>query len=212
VNQGGIVIHRSLRGARALAVIALVSFVPGCAPQASRGGAGTARPEMDEPAMGVGLDREDINYLVAENLAHLEASKFWMGEVVPAKPPPIVAIWPIENRTTQHIEDQLVTILSSIETTFVNSGEVRVVARNEQENLADEIRRQGGSMFDPRTAQRAGRQLGAQYFVTGRITGVDEKLSGVRRLQYSLFLQMLEVETGQVRWQHEVTRSKQLKR
>ena len=205
-------IHRSLRGVCAVAVIALVSFVSGCAPQATRGGAGTARPEMDEPALGVGLDREDINFLVAQNLASLENSKFWLGEIVPAKPPPLFAIWPIENRTSQHIEDQLVTILSSIETTFVNSGEVRVVARNEQENLGDEIRRQSGSMFDPRNAQRAGRQLGAAYFVTGRITSVDEKLSGVRRLQYSLFLQVLEVETGLVRWQHEVTRSKQLKR
>ena len=48
--------------------------------------------------------------------------------------------------------------------------------------------------------------------MTGRITGVDEKLSDIRRVQYSLFLQMLEIETGQVRWQNEVTRSKQLKR
>ena len=205
-------IRRSSRFARLAGALAAVALATACAPQATRGGAGTARPEMDEPALGVGLDREDINYLVAQNLASLEASKFWMGEVVPKSPPPIVAIWPIENRTSQHIEDQLVTILSSIETTFVNSGEVRVVARNEQENLADEIRRQSGSMFDPRTAQRAGRQLGAAYFVTGRITSVDEKLSDVRRLQYSLFLQMLEVETGLVRWQHEVTRSKQLKR
>jgi TolB-like protein len=208
------VIHpsRVVRCAVALIAIAFAALSTSCAPQASRGGPDTGRPEMDEAALGVGLDREDINYLVAQNLGHLEASRFWMQTVSTANPPPIVAIWPIENRTSQHIEDQLVTILSSIETTFVNSGEVRVVARNEQENLADEIRRQGGSMFDPRTAQRAGRQLGAQYFVTGRITGVDEKLSGVRRLQYSLFLQMLEVETGQVRWQHEVTRSKQLKR
>jgi len=97
---------------------------------------------MDEAALGVGLDREDINYLVAQNLASLEGSKFWMGEIVPARTPPIVAIWPIENRTTQHLEDQMVTLLSSIETTFVNSGEVRVVARNEQENLIDEIDRQ----------------------------------------------------------------------
>jgi curli biogenesis system outer membrane secretion channel CsgG len=209
------VIRRSMRFARPaglLVATALISLASACAPQATRGGAGTARPDMDEPALGVGLDREDINFLVAQNLESLEASKFWMGEIVPAKPPPLVAIWPIENRTSQHIEDQLVTILSSIETTFVNSGEVRVVARNEQENLADEIRRQNSSMFDPRVAQRAGRQLGAAYFVTGRITSVDEKLSGVRRLQYSLFLQVLEVETGLVRWQHEVTRSKQLKR
>ena len=200
------------RSALAWLAIALVSFAPGCAPQASRGGAGTARPDMDVKALGVGLDREDINYLVAQNLASLEASRFWTGTILPASVAPTVAIWPIENRTTQHLEDQLVTVLSSIETSLVNSGEVSVVARSDQENLIDEIRRQGSPMFDPATAQRGGRQLGAAYLVTGRITSVDEKLSDVRRLQYSLFLQMLEVETGLVRWQHEVTRSKELKR
>jgi PBP1b-binding outer membrane lipoprotein LpoB len=192
--------------------LAFVFASAGCAPKASRGGAGTAHPEMDQAALGVGLDREDINYLVSENLGSLEASGFWTRRVAPANPPPIVAIWPIENRTTQHLEDQLLTILSSIETTLVNSGEVHVVARNEQESLIDEIRRQGSAMFDPSTTQRVGRQLGAQYFVTGRITSVDEKLSNVRRLQYSLFLQVLEIETGLVTWQNEVTRSKSLKR
>ena len=196
----------------ALCTLALVGLAIGCAPSVTRGGAGTARPEMDAPALGVGLDREDINYLVAENIESLSASKFWTGTVAPANPPPTVAIWPIENRTTQHLEDQLLTILSSIETSLVNSGDVRVVARNEQNAMIREIQQQGGSMYDPATAQRAGRQLGAKYFVTGRITGVDEKLSKVRRLQYSLFLQVLEIETSQVRWQNEVTRSKELKR
>ena len=200
------------RSALACLAVALLCFTTSCAPTASRGGAGTGRPDMDERALGVGLDREDINYLVAQNLASLEASRFWTGTILPASTAPTVAIWPIENRTTQHIDDQLVTILSSIETSFVNSGEVDVVARSEQEDLIDEIRRQGSPMYDTRTAQRAGRQLGAKYFVTGRITGVDEKLSDVRRLQYSLFLQMLEVETGLVKWQNEVTRSKELKR
>ena len=44
------------------------------------------------------------------------------------------------------------------------------------------------------------------------MTGVDEKLSGTRRLQYSLFMQALEVETGELLWQNEVTRTKQIKR
>jgi penicillin-binding protein activator len=202
-----VLVVRPLVVSFALALLAL-----GCAPQVVRGGAGTANPKLDEPALGVGLDREDINYLVSENIDSLSKSRFWKGEVEGTKPLPTIAIWPIENRTTQHIEDSLVTILSSIETSFVNSGAVRVVAHSDQEALADEIRRQGGAMYDRATAQRAGRQLGAKYFVTGRITSVDEKLSNVRRLQYSLFLQVLEVETGLVKWQNEVTRSKQLKR
>ncbi len=200
------------RSALALLVAASLALASGCAPRAVRGGAGTDRPDLDQPALGVGLDREDIDYLVSENLASLEASRFWTGTVRPAVRPPTVAIWPIENRTTQHLDEQLLTILSSIETTLVNGGDVRVVARNQQEALAEEIRRGSGSMYDPGTAQRAGRLLGAQYFVTGRVTSVDEKLASVRRLQYSLFLQALDVETGLVLWQNEVTRTKQLKR
>ena len=61
------------------------------------------------------------------------------------------------------------------------------------------------------TVQRFGRMLGVKYIFTGKITSVDERLNKVRRVQYSLFLQVIEVETGAIRFQGEVTRSKQLK-
>lgn len=183
----------------------------GCAPRATRGGEGTADPEMDAPALSVTLDREDINYLVADYLERLEPSKYWQ-EVESASMPPLVAIWPIMNATSQHIDDQMLTLLSSIETALINTGDVRVVARASQEALAREIGIQHGSAFDPSTARSFGKQLGVQYFFTGKITSVDEKLSKVRRVQYSLFLQVIEVETGLIRFQNEVTRSKSMKR
>jgi hypothetical protein len=34
----------------------------------------------------------------------------------------------------------------------------------------------------------------------------------VRRVQYSLFLQVIEIETGLIEFQNEVTRSKQIKK
>jgi PBP1b-binding outer membrane lipoprotein LpoB len=183
----------------------------GCAPRAMRGGEGTANPDLDAPALSVTLDREDINYLVADYLERLEASKYW-NSVESAGEPPLVAIWPILNATSQHIDDQLLTLLSSIETALVNTGDVRVVARSSQDDLAREIGIQHGSAFDRSTARSFGKQLGVEYFFTGKITSVDEKLSGLRRVQYSLFLQVLEVETGLIRFQNEVTRSKSLKR
>ena len=111
-----------------------------------------------------------------------------------------------------HLDDELKTILSSIETSLIQSGDVRVVARSRQDALADEIGRQNSAMFDASTAQSAGRQLGAQFFVTGRVTAVDERLSGKRRVQYSLFMQVLEVETGVLLWQNESTRTKAMRR
>jgi hypothetical protein len=77
--------------------------------------------------------------------------------------------------------------------------------------LAQEIGIQHGADFDPKSAQKLGRQLGAKYFFTGKITGVDERLSDMRRVQYSLFMQVIEIETGLIRFQNEVTRSKAVK-
>jgi PBP1b-binding outer membrane lipoprotein LpoB len=193
----------------AVACVLLLSLA--CAPQAMRGGEGTENPDLDRPALSVKLDREDINYLVADYLKALETSRFWTG-VVEQKDRPLVAIWPITNETTQHIDDQMATLLSSIETALVNTGDVRVVDRARQEALVREIGMQQGAAFDPKSAQRMGRQLGVEYFFTGKISSVDEKLSGMRRIQYSLFLQVIQIETGIIEFQNEVTRSKAVKK
>ncbi len=201
-----------VRRVLAACVAAVVAAaVAGCAAQAYRGGPGTDNPDMDRPAMSVTLDRDDITYLVDNYLRGLEASPFWQNTVRGAARPPVVAIWPIQNATTQHLDDQMLTLLSSIETALVNTSSVTVVDRSRQADLADEIGIQQGAIFDRSSAQRLGRQLGARYFFTGKITSVDERLNDTRRLQYSLFLQVIEIETGVIRFQNEVTRSKALK-
>ena len=158
--------------------------------------------------MSVKLDRDDITYLVADYLGRLEQSSFWQQTIKGAGTPPVVAIWPIQNATSQHIDDQMLMLLSSIETSLVNTGAVRVVSRSRQEALAQEVGLQHGAMFDPSSAQRLGRQLGAQYFFTGKITSVDERLNNTRRVQYTLFLQVIEIENGLILFQNEVARSK----
>ena len=183
----------------------------GCAQQAMRGGEGTSNPDLDAPALSVKLDREDINYLVADYLKALEGSRFWKADVESAGDRPLVAIWPIQNATSQHIDDQLLTLLSSIETALVNTGDVRVVDRARQEALKKEVGLQLTADYDPSTAQKMGKQLGVKYFFTGKITSVEERLNKLKRVQYSLFLQVLEIETGLIEFQNEVTRTKAVK-
>jgi len=195
-----------------LPLTALVLVSSGCAPRALRGGEGTANPDLDRPAMSVLLDRDDITYLVDGYLGRLESSAFWQQRVKGSARQPILAIWPIRNATSQHLDDQMLWLLSSIETSLINSGAVAVVDRSRQEELAREIGIQQGSIYDPASAQRLGRQLGAQYFVTGKITSVDERLNKKHRVQYSLFLQIIEIETGVIRFQDQIDRSKQIER
>ncbi len=195
----------------ALSLVALLA-AGGCTARAIRGGEGTDNPQIDVPALSTQLDKRDIDYLVESNVGALFASRFWSADVQDSFDPPLVAIWPIQNATSHHLDDQMLTLLSSIETALVNSGDVSVVARSRQTELAREIGVQHGDLYDPTTARELGRQLGAEYFFTGKITSVDERLNDARRVQYALFLQVLEIETGLVKFQHESARSKALKR
>ncbi len=195
-----------------LVLIAALVTLAGCGPKAVRGGAGTDNPRLDEAAMSVTLDRADIEYLVSENIKALSSSVLWNVTIEKADTRPVIAIWPIQNATSQHIEDQMAAILSSIETYMVNSGDVRVVSRERQQQLVNELRLRQSDIYDPATIGKFGRQLGAQYFVTGKISSVEERLQKTRRVQYSLVLQVLEVETGLIVFQNEATRSKALKR
>ncbi|MHC4751374.1 MAG: penicillin-binding protein activator LpoB [Planctomycetota bacterium] len=192
-------------------IAALVTLVGCGGPKAVRGGAGTGNPKLDEAAMSVQLDRADIEYLVSENIKALSSSVLWNVTIEKAEKRPVVAIWPIQNATSQHIEDQMATLLSSIETYMVNSGDVRVVSRERQQKLVNELRLRQSDIYDPQTIGKFGRQLGAQYFVTGKISSVEERLQKTRRVQYSLVLQVLEVEAGLITFQNEATRSKALK-
>jgi hypothetical protein len=209
--------HRTPRRVRsasllALVALALLATAPGCSgPKAVRGGPGTGNTQLDQPAMSVGLDREDIEYLASSNVSAFARSALWKETIEAATVPPLVAIWPIQNNTTQHIEDQLAAMLSSVETYLVNSGRVAVVSRERQAELVRELRLRQSDIYDAETAGRLGRQLGARFFVTGKVSCVDERLGHTRRVQYSLVLQVIEVETGLLKFQNEAIRSKALK-
>ena len=191
-------------------VILLTVATASCTPVVSRGGAGTANPGLDDAALSTKLDKRDLDYLIEQNLDALYSSAFWRDDVVPGAKP-LVAIFPIRNETSEHLGDQMNSLLSSIETSLVNGGGVSVVSRERQNEMIAEIGYQHGSAMDQTTAATLGRQLGAKYYFTGKLSAVDERLKKTRRMQYALFLQVIEVETSLIKFQHESARSKAIK-
>ena len=109
----------------------------------------------------------------------------------------------MRNETSEHIDASLDTLLSKIETDLVNELAVDVVSHENQPDLIAEVKRQQSSAYDPTRLAKYGRQLGAQYFVTGKIYDVTEYAGDERRVQYSMFMQVIEVETGRVAFQNE---------
>ena len=53
----------------------------------------------------------------------------------------------------------------------------------------------------------AGRS-GVDYYLTGKLQSTDERLNKERRVQYSLFMQVIEVETSAIEFQKSIERSK----
>ena len=115
---------------------------------------------------------------------------------------PTVAVLPFRNETSEHVDSALEALISDVETTLINAGHVRVISLERQGELMAEIRKQQGDGFDAGQVSRWGQQLGARYLVTGKVFTTDERLKKERRVQYYMFLQILEVETGQIVFQN----------
>ncbi|MEX1362347.1 MAG: penicillin-binding protein activator LpoB [Nannocystaceae bacterium] len=188
-------------------VAASLSMSLGCKPKAIRGGEGTENPDFDEGAMSTGLDRKDLQDLMNKNMGSLVGSPLW-AQWRGAAETPVVAIWPFKNDTSEHLDDQLLTLLSDMETELINSGVVAVVSRERQAEMMAEANMQQGADFNPTLAAEIGRQIGAQYFLTGKIQAVDERMNKERRVQYTLFMQVIEVETSLVKFQTKSERTK----
>src|SRR4030095_16357007 len=106
---------------RFLLLLALASAA--CGPKAVRG---SETPGLDDQAMSTGLDKKDLEQLLHENMKALQSAPViqrWSQENKPA-----IAVIPLRNETTEHIESTLDALIGDIETTLVNAGHVRVIS------------------------------------------------------------------------------------
>jgi hypothetical protein len=167
---------------------------------------GSDEPGVDYAAMSTGLDRRDLQQMMNENMQAMRRSAVvqrWMQEGRPS-----VAVLPIQNETTEHIESALNALLSDIETELINWGAVTVISLQNQQQMIEEIRRQYSDGFNQAKIAHWGKQIGARYFVTGKVYTTDERVGDQRRVQYYLFMQVLNVETGEILFQNKTNTTK----
>lgn len=164
-------------------------------------------PSIDEPAMSTGLDKKDLDLLYSRNVQELMASRFMAGVSGQQRQ---IAIMPFINETTEHIGPQLASLLSDLETTLVNDGRLVVVSAERRDEILDELRQQQGVEFDLARASVIGRQLGANYVLTGKVFDSAERTDDMRRTQYFFYLQVIDVETGAIAFQFKTDHSKAL--
>lgn len=168
----------------------------------------TDEPRLDEYTMGTGLDGKDIERLYEEVISHMLNSR--VARDWDQGTDNNVAVFPIRNETSEHIDNPLNTLLTRFERDLVNRTNASVISHRDQEEMIDEVRRQQTEDYNPNQVARFAHQMGAQYFVTGRIYDIAERVRDQRRVQYFLFVQVIETETSRIHFQHEASLTKGL--
>ena len=144
---------------------------------------GQDNPTLDDPAMSGRLDRRDLAKVFDEQVSSLLGSPFAIRERM-KEPQNTIAIVPLVNATSEHIDDQLDALSSWFETTLVKDRSMRVVSLENHPELVQQIRNEQTPIFDRKTAARYGRLLGVKYIVTGKVQDMVERTDDMRRQQY----------------------------
>jgi PBP1b-binding outer membrane lipoprotein LpoB len=161
---------------------------------------GSDDPSVDNPAMSTGLDKDDIQHTLQNLLNQMRTAPI-MDQWRSDRAQDTVAIAPFINETSEHIDPQLSAMLSETETWLVNANVARVVSQERQLDMIRQVEGAQHPVFDPRHIPQYGKQLGVKFYVTGKVGSSDERSDEARRVQYFIFMQVIDVESSEIRWQ-----------
>jgi len=109
---------------------------------------------------------------------------------------PVVFVAPVANRTDEHIDSRM--IQGFLESELTDKLSVRLVDRDAAMKIAqNEIQFQQGSLVDPVSAQRMGKNLGAKYFVFAELSNhrTFTRAGDVEGQFFYFNIALIEVET-----------------
>tara|TARA_B100001248_G_scaffold260540_1_gene249019 strand:- start:38423 stop:39019 length:597 start_codon:yes stop_codon:yes gene_type:complete len=158
----------------------------------------------EDPAGGnpltTGFTLSDLNQIADKMINSMLTSP--AAEEITHKSRPILVVDRIQNRTDQHIDTESIT--DTIRTELIQSGKFRFTDKASRASQREELDFQNKSgMVDSSKAIAFGRQLGAQYIVSGSIVSYQERTSKTLRKSYKFTLNLINLETGIIEWADE---------
>ncbi len=119
-----------------------------------------------------------------------------------AKKPPVVLVTLVKNRSQEHIDMKSMT--DKIKVTLIKSGRFKFTEKENREEMAGETEYQEQSGYvDSASARKKGRQIGAQYFLTGEITDRVQEVGSKKYVYYKCTFNLVNIESGILEWADE---------
>ena len=111
---------------------------------------------------------------------------------------PVVIVADIENRTDEHIDTKALT--EFIRDELINSGKVRFLNNQQRDKLLAEIKYQNSGMVSSKTRKKAGKQIGADFMLSGSISSSVHSRKGTKTVTYQTALTLTNLETSEISW------------
>jgi len=121
---------------------------------------------------------------------------------------PVIVAYGVANQTSEHIDTGGIT--DSIRLELINSGKYRFLNRRQRDNVLDETDYQYAGFVPPEQRVAEGRQLGADYILSGTLRSIEKRqpkqwrLNKRKLVYYSMTLEMTDLQSGELVWADDV--------
>ena len=111
---------------------------------------------------------------------------------------PVVIVGGIRNKSMEHIP--VATFITDIKRAFINTGKVRPVSSSDERGELRAERADQAEFASIETVKQMGRELGADYMMTGEINTIEDREGGKQVVFYQTDLTLTNIETNEEIW------------
>jgi len=117
---------------------------------------------------------------------------------------PVIVTYGVANETSEHINTGGIT--DDIRLELIRAGKFRFLNRRQRDNVLDETDYQYAGFVPPAQRVAEGRQLGADYILSGTLRSIEKKqpkqwrLNKRKLVYYSMTLELTDLESGEISW------------
>ena len=116
------------------------------------------------------------------------------------KPSIIISLF--TNGTDEHID--ILSLTNNIRTDLMKSKQFRFLNERLRKKMAEEYEYQASGYVDPETAKMKGKQIGADWLISGHISSIRQPVGKDEIVYYKTTLEVTDLETSEILWADEV--------
>lgn len=111
---------------------------------------------------------------------------------------PVVRLYPIRNRSSDHINDQFFT--KQVEASLLQSGRIRVVASYEESSDNRGERVDQAQFASPETRKPGQQETGSDFILNGWVVSQDDVVEGAAVKAYLVTMELSNTTTNEKAW------------